>query len=165
MRSKTIALLVAAVSAAAILVPAASAAGPPAGCIQWNKITKVCKRFVESPPVSPVAHPSTPPNTAPCPPSCGPVPVVPVVTPPSPIMPTPVIDSGRPVKAFCVATVERGWTFVQANDTSFDVGGDWYALWKSGARVVLDGHAVTLQYLDGTGVRDATLDPVVGLTC
>lgn len=77
----------------------------------------------------------------------------------------PPVNPQQPVKAFCVQTVERGETFVQANPDSFSPGGDWYALVTSGATVVLDGHTVTLQWEDGKGVIAAPDVPGVGLTC
>lgn len=148
--------------ATSILVSTASAGGskPPAGCIQWNKITKVCKRFVQSPPVYPVAHPTTPPNGTTTPPSGGNPP------PNGNPQPAPAPNPNLPVESFCVQTVERGETFVQANPGAFDPGGAWYDLTVSGATVTLDHHAVTLLWEDGKGVILAAKVPApIGLTC
>jgi hypothetical protein len=79
--------------------------------------------------------------------------------------PAPKPNPQLPVEAFCVKTKERGNTFVQANPASFKPGGDWYALWSTNSKVVLDGHAVTLWFEDGNGVILAANVPGVGLTC
>lgn len=154
------------VALAASLASTAAAGGskPPAGCIQWNQITKVCKvPAKKGPVVTPVAHPLTPPNgggTTP-PPGGGTTPP-PVVTPG---VPAPPINSQEPVEAFCVQTLQRGETFVQANPGAFDPDGAWYPLFVGQATVILDGQSVTLLYEGGKGVILAALVPGVGLTC
>lgn len=161
MRSFTpIVAIVALVAAIAVPTAAAGRGHNTDPCVQFNKVTGACKVFKVGAPVTPVAHPITPPGTTP-------PPVVTPVVPPAGggISQIPTLNPNLPVKAYCVATVQRGWTFVQANVGSFDEGGDWFALWSTGATVVLDGHTVTLDYLGGKGLRDAILDPVVGLTC
>ena len=79
--------------------------------------------------------------------------------------PTPTPNPGEPSEGYCVQTSQYGNTFVQAGPDSFKPGGDWYALWKSNATVVVAGRIVTLQYEDGNGLILAALVPNVGLTC
>jgi hypothetical protein len=80
-------------------------------------------------------------------------------------VPAPPVNRQLPVEAFCVQTIERGETFVQAQPDSFKPGGDWYNLWFNNQKVTLDGHVVTLQYEGGKGVILAANVPGVGLTC
>lgn len=82
-----------------------------------------------------------------------------------PVQPTPPVKPEEPSQGFCVQTVQRGETFVQANPGSFSPGGDWFALWQSQATVVIAGQTVTLQYEGGKGVIEAPNVPGVGYTC
>lgn len=147
-----LALIVAFLAMTVIPVAVAGRGYNPHPCVQYNQITKACKTFKKGTVVTPVAHPSTPPNGT----------TVPPVTPP---VAAPAVSSSEPTEAFCVQTLQRGETFVQANEGSFDQGGSWYDLTVGGATVSLDGHDVTLLWENGAGVIVAPNVPGVGLTC
>lgn len=115
------------------------------------------------PPVKPpVVTPPKPPVTVPKPPVSQPVPPG-VATPPVVVATAPVTGSHSNT-LFCVQTTDYGWTMVQADDHSFDVGGAWRLLYNSGATVKVGNKTVTLAGLvddpDG-GSRGIMLAPFV----
>jgi hypothetical protein len=157
-------ILAASLLAAVVGASTAAAGGkyPPAQkCVQYNPVTHQTKCYVKGTPVTPVARPLTPPNGSGSTNGGGTTP--PVVTPP---VPAPVVNGQITAEGFCVQTLQRGETFVQANVGSFNAGGDWFDLWSSQATVTTaDGYVVTLLFEDGHGAIVAPNVPGVGLTC
>lgn len=66
---------------------------------------------------------------------------------------------------YCVQTLNRGWTYVEAALGSFDAGTEWRALYDSGATVFVAGHTLLLAAEGDVGLVVAPVVDGLGGTC
>lgn len=80
---------------------------------------------------------------------------------PSVVLTPPRVDT----TGYCVQTLNRGWTYVEAATGAFDTGAEWRALYDAAAVVFVAGHELKLAAEGDAGLIVAPIVDGIGGTC